>query len=153
MVREIHLPDAGATIALGETLGAAAREGDVVALEGPLGAGKTCLAQGFAAGVGVADLRLVNSPTFSIWNIHPGRLVLHHMDLYRLGDPDEALALGLEEAIGVEGVCLIEWASRMPWLLPPDHLEIRLEPASTGRSALVVARGARSARLLSAIPP
>jgi tRNA threonylcarbamoyl adenosine modification protein YjeE len=153
VIREIHLADEGATLALGQRLGAVAQAGDVIALHGTLGAGKTCLARGFAAGADVIDLRSVNSPTFALWNIHPGRVVMHHVDLYRLGDADEIMALGLEEVVGLEGVCLIEWPSRAPEILPEDTLHVTLTTDGAGRHARLEAHGARSVRYLEALAP
>ena len=91
VTRSVFLPDADATQALGAAIGRAARAGDVVAAQGTLGAGKTCLAQGVARGLEVPPTHYVNSPTFAILQSHPGRLMFHHIDLYRIGDADEAL--------------------------------------------------------------
>jgi tRNA threonylcarbamoyl adenosine modification protein YjeE len=153
VIRELHLADEAATLALGQRLGAVACPGDVIALHGTLGAGKTSLARGFAAGADVIDLRSVNSPTFALWNIHPGRVVMHHVDLYRLGDADEMMALGLEEVVGLEGVCLIEWPSRAPEILPEDTLHVTLTADGTGRRARIEATGERGVRYLKALPP
>jgi len=91
--------------------------GDVVALSGDLGAGKTCFIQGLAAGLGVAEP--VASPTFVLIAEYVGRLPLHHVDLYRTGSLEEIRALGLEELIDGPGVTVIEWAERAGPLLPP----------------------------------
>lgn len=147
----LHLADETETLALGARLGRVAEAGDVLALHGTLGAGKTCFARGFAAGADVLDLRSVNSPTFALWNIHPGRVVMHHVDLYRLGDADEVVAIGLEDVVGLDGVCLIEWPSRAPELLPVDSLHITLEAEGDGRSVVLEARGPRSERYLEAL--
>lgn len=151
MIRELSLPDEAATLALGQRLGRVAEPGDVIALHGTLGAGKTCFARGFAAGAEVIDLRSVNSPTFALWNIHPGRLQMHHVDLYRLGDADEVMALGLEEVVGLDGVCLIEWPSRAPEIFPVDTLHITLTGDGTGRRARLEAHGPRGERYLDAL--
>ncbi len=147
----VYLPDEAATRALGATLGAAAQEGDVIAALGTLGAGKTCLAQGVAVGLEVDPGQYVNSPTFAILQSHPGRIALHHIDLYRIGDPEEALGLGLEEYVGVTGLAYVEWPSRLPELLPPDTLWLRLHPEGDGRRLEWRSYGPRSERLAQAI--
>jgi tRNA threonylcarbamoyladenosine biosynthesis protein TsaE len=115
---------------LGRTLGAAAFPGTVIALVGPLGAGKTRLAKGIARGLGVESV--VNSPTFILMNEHPGRLRLFHVDLYRVADPDEALAAGVLDERQASGVTVIEWADRLDGWLPSDRLDVRIEPAARG---------------------
>ena len=117
---------AAETRALGRALGRAARPGSVVALTGPLGAGKTQLAKGVAEGLGVT--RVVNSPTFVLMNEHDGRLRLFHVDAYRLADPEEAMAAGLLDERQAAGVAVIEWADRLAGWLPDDRLEIAIEP-------------------------
>lgn len=110
---------------LGAGLAAVARAGDVVALFGDLGAGKTEFAKGFATGLGVRDV--VNSPTFVLMAEHAGRLALFHLDLYRLAGPDEVVAAGLMDERRASGVTVIEWADRMGSLLPPHHLAVTIE--------------------------
>ena len=113
----------------GRRLGAALRPGDVVALIGPLGSGKTTLVKGVAAGAGVADLRQVNSPTFVIVNEYEGAgsdpLRIYHIDTYRLRGPDDLEAIGFDEMCRT-GAVLVEWADRVADLLPEDRLTIRL---------------------------
>ena len=105
---------------LGCAVGARARPGDVYLLSGPLGAGKTCFTQGLALGLGVEGY--VRSPTFVLMTRHRGRLTLHHIDLYRIGSPEEAWDLGLDEQLFDSGVCVIEWAERAEGLLPENAL-------------------------------
>ncbi len=105
---------------MGRAVGERARPGDVYLLSGPLGAGKTCFTQGLAAGLGVEGY--VRSPTFVLMTRHHGRLTLHHIDLYRIGSPEEAWDLGLDEQLFDSGVCVIEWAERAEELLPEDAL-------------------------------
>jgi tRNA threonylcarbamoyladenosine biosynthesis protein TsaE len=112
------------TRAIGRSLGRAAHPGTVVALSGQLGAGKTQLAKGVAEGLGVTTV--VNSPTFVLMNEHEGRLRLHHIDAYRLGDPEEAAAAGLLDEREVAGVAVIEWADRLDGWLPSERLDITL---------------------------
>ena len=110
---------------LGRRLGLSAVPGTVVALIGPLGAGKTHLTKGVAAGLGVRSV--VNSPTFVLINEHVGRLRLYHADAYRLGDPEEAAAAGILDERQADGVTVIEWADRLDGWLPAERLEIRLD--------------------------
>lgn len=114
------------TRSLGRVLGAAAEPGTLLALSGPLGAGKTLLTKGVADGLGVTSV--VNSPTFVLMNEHVGRLRLFHVDAYRLGDPEEAFAAGLFDERETAGVTVIEWADRLSGWLPDERLEIAIEP-------------------------
>src|SRR5215831_14773745 len=98
------------TYALGRALGELARAGDVILLEGALGAGKTALTQGIGLGLGIAAT--INSPTFTILKEYEGRLPLYHFDLYRLDEPDELYELGFEDYFRGDGVCVVEWAER-----------------------------------------
>ena len=113
------------TRAIGRRIGAAAVSGTVLALIGPLGAGKTQLAKGIAEGLGVTGV--VNSPTFVLMNEHSGRLRLYHIDAYRLDDPEEAMAAGLLDDRQTDGVTVIEWADRLDGWVPADRLVIRLD--------------------------
>lgn len=122
-----------ATRALGRALGAAATPGTVLALIGPLGAGKTQLAKGVAEGLDVTSV--VNSPTFVLMNEHAGRLRLFHVDAYRLDDPDEALALGLFDERQGDGVTVVEWADRLDGWLPRDRLDLWIEPDAARENA------------------
>jgi tRNA threonylcarbamoyladenosine biosynthesis protein TsaE len=117
------------TRAIGAALGRLATPGTVLALVGPLGAGKTLLAKGVAEGLGV--LSVVNSPTFVLMNEHAGRLSLYHIDAYRLDDPEEALAVGLFDDRQLGGVTVVEWADRLDGWLPIDRLDIELRPDAT----------------------
>jgi tRNA threonylcarbamoyladenosine biosynthesis protein TsaE len=99
--------------------------GTVIALHGDLGAGKTCFIQGLAVALGIDEP--ITSPTYTLIGEYEGRLPLHHIDLYRLSGPVEALGLGLEEYFDASGITAIEWAERAEGLLPPDPLHIRIE--------------------------
>jgi tRNA threonylcarbamoyladenosine biosynthesis protein TsaE len=120
------------TEAVAETLAASLRGGEVVLLSGELGAGKTAFVRGLARGLGV-DPQAVASPTFVLLTSYPGRLQLHHADLYRLtGDGDDR-ELGLEELPGAGGVLAIEWAERLslrPWT---RMIQVTLEHAGEDR--------------------
>ena len=98
----------------------------MIALQGDLGAGKTVFAKGFAEGMGVTQV--VSSPTFTIMRLYEGNeLTLAHFDAYRLEDEEELIAIGGEEYLGAEGVCLVEWPGRIRGLLPPDTIWISIE--------------------------
>lgn len=115
---------AGETQEIGRRIGEAASPACVLALVGPLGAGKTQLAKGVAAGLGIGGV--VNSPTFVLMNEHHGRLRMYHIDAYRLDDPEDALAAGLLDDRQADGVTVIEWADRLAGWLPTERLEIHL---------------------------
>lgn len=114
------------TIRFGQQLARALTAGDVVALQGQLGAGKTRLVQAMAAELG-CDHAFVVSPTFTLIHEYDGPLPVYHVDAYRLKDSDEFLDLGGGELLTGEGVCLIEWADRIGDLLPRDHLRIDID--------------------------
>lgn len=114
------------TMALGERLAQVLEPGLVIALQGNLGAGKTRLAKGIAAGSGI-DPRDVTSPTFVLVNEYSGRWPVYHFDTYRLESGVAFAELGIDEYFSGAGICLVEWADRVPDWLPPDHLEITLE--------------------------
>jgi tRNA threonylcarbamoyladenosine biosynthesis protein TsaE len=114
------------TRALAAALAAVARPGDRMALVGPLGAGKTQFAKGFAAGLGIHDV--VNSPSFTLMAEYQGRLTLFHQDLYRLAGTAEALAGGLLDERQDEGVTLSEWADRLDDALDQARLSVTIEP-------------------------
>jgi tRNA threonylcarbamoyladenosine biosynthesis protein TsaE len=103
-------------------LAVVAKPGDRIALVGPLGAGKTQFAKGFAAGLGVKEV--VNSPSFTLMAEYAGRLPLFHQDLYRLTGAEEILAGGMVDERGLDGVTLFEWAERLPSELDPGRLTI-----------------------------
>ncbi len=108
------------------TLAPSARAGDRLALVGPLGAGKTQFAKGFALGLGIDDV--VNSPSFTLMAEYDGRLTLFHQDLYRLEGADEVLAGGLLDERQDDGVTLSEWADRLDEGLDPARLTVTIEP-------------------------
>lgn len=114
-----------ATRELGRRLATVAQPGDVVCLYGELGAGKTQLAKGFGAGLGVADT--INSPTFVLMTEYDGRLRLFHIDLYRLDGPVDALGAGLIDERQAAGVAIVEWAERLGTALPRARLDVEIE--------------------------
>lgn len=112
------------TRALAGALARVAQPGDRIALLGPLGAGKTQFAKGFAAGLGVSAV--VNSPSFTLMAEYEGRLPLFHQDLYRLNDADEVFGGGLVDERQEEGVTLIEWGERLPAEIDPARIVVRI---------------------------
>jgi len=122
----------------GRRLSSGLGKGDLVALIGPLGSGKTCLTQGICEGLGVKEI--VTSPSFVIINQYPGRLWVYHFDLYRLKDKKELLDLGYEEFFYGEGVCIIEWADKIRGHLPERRIEIVLKIVSDRKRAIEVRR-------------
>jgi tRNA threonylcarbamoyladenosine biosynthesis protein TsaE len=122
------------TIELGRRIAATLPKRAVVLLIGNLGAGKTTLAKGIVSGLGAAAQEEVVSPTFTL--IHEyGEGRVYHVDLYRLDRAEEVATLGLDEIFDREAVVLIEWGERFPQLLPPDRIEIRLEPDRSDSSS------------------
>jgi len=113
---------------MGSRLGEIALPGDVFLLCGSLGAGKTCLTQGIAWGLGIEEYAL--SPTFVIVREMHGRLPLYHIDLYRLDNLDEIENLGLDDYLYGKGTCVVEWAEKALNLLPNEHLLIQIDALS-----------------------
>ena len=117
---------AAETRALGERLAGKLKPGDVVLLEGELGAGKSELARGVAKGLGVRET--VTSPSFTILNVYEsGTIPLYHFDWYRLESAEELYELGMDEYLGGDGAALVEWPGRCPEAVPEDCLVIRIE--------------------------
>ena len=122
------------TQALGEKLGKTLKQGDVIALVGDLGTGKTCLTQGIARGIGIAPDEVVNSPSYILINEYNGTIPIYHIDLYRLENSEEIAELGLSEYIEGDGICIIEWAERMADALPDTCIKIHIMLAGAGTS-------------------
>jgi tRNA threonylcarbamoyladenosine biosynthesis protein TsaE len=149
--RELAVADAEAMRDLGAVLAAAARPGDVLCLFGDLGAGKTQLAKGFGAGLGVAET--INSPSFVLMAEYKARLPLFHIDLYRLAGGAAAISDGLLDERQADGVTLIEWADRLGAALPVSRLDVRIDGTGDGpRSVLLAPSDAAHARYLEATP-
>lgn len=124
MIRETYSSEE--TFRLGEELGGKAAEGEIYALSGDLGTGKTVFAQGFAKGLGINEY--VNSPTFTILQVYEdGRLPLYHFDVYRIEEPEEMEEIGFEDYFYGDGVTLIEWAELIRELLPENICRISIE--------------------------
>jgi tRNA threonylcarbamoyladenosine biosynthesis protein TsaE len=147
---EVVLHSRGDTRRLGHGLAAVLQPGDLVVLEGDLGAGKTFLARAIARGLGVPAAVRVTSPTFDLVHELPGRAPLLHVDLYRLDDGAEIDELGLGDRIGADAVVLCEWGERFARALGGEGLwlAIAVDPAGVRRCRFE-ARGARGAALLS----
>ncbi len=128
------------TEAAGERLAASLGPGDVVALTGELGAGKTCFTQGVARGLGVTGRAV--SPTFVLVNEHRGRLPVHHVDAYRTGSLTELLDLGIEELFDGDGVTIVEWADKLLPLLPPRTVHVRIEGVGDEPRTITIRRPA-----------
>jgi tRNA threonylcarbamoyladenosine biosynthesis protein TsaE len=136
------------TARLGAALAEVLPAGSVVALNGPLGAGKTRLVQAIAEALGVPRIECV-SPTFMLINEYQGRMNVYHFDAYRLKDEDEFLELGPDEYFYGPGISLVEWAERVDRCLPAERLEVRIEPSGASeRRFEITARGERYAELL-----
>ena len=134
------------TAQVAEILGRCVAPGDMVGLVGQLGAGKTHFAQGVARGLGVDDP--VTSPTFTLINEYVGRVGFVHMDLYRLGDVEEAHVLGIPEILADDRVCLVEWFDRFAELWPRDALLVELAAVDDEtRTITVHASGVRAFHL------
>lgn len=127
------------TVEFGKKIGSILHQGDVIALTGELGAGKTTLIQGIAEGLGVKDY--VTSPTFIIINEYRGRLPFYHVDLYRLEDLTEIEELGIEEYFSKGGVCVIEWAEKLEKLLPDEAEKIKIKLLSENEREICVSSG------------
>lgn len=142
LIARFDLPDATATQALGAALAHRLKTGDVVALQGDLGAGKTELARGLIRALYGSDTE-VPSPTFTLVQTYEDEAVplsLWHFDLYRLEDPEEAFELGIEEAFA-DAVSLIEWPERLGPILPARRLEVALSHGEEGRHAMLSGGG------------
>ena len=119
-----HSPEE--TRAFAAAMAREARPGQIICLDGDLGAGKTVFAQGFAEGLGFSGY--VNSPTFTILQVYEGgRLPLYHFDVYRIGDPEEMDEIGCEEYFYGEGVCLIEWSVLIADMIPETAVHVTIE--------------------------
>ena len=123
----IHSTSPHTTLELGKSIGKGLAPGDVIALIGELGAGKTVFTKGIALGLGIKGDKIVVSPSFTLVNRYFGKIPLYHIDLYRLNSSSELKDLGLEEFIYGNGVTVIEWAQKFPEILPQELLEISFE--------------------------
>lgn len=140
------------TEALGRRLGELLFPNAVVAMIGPLGAGKTHFVRAVAEGLGIRNPLAVTSPTFVLIQEYPARLPIFHFDAYRLPGSREFLDLGVHEYYEAGGVCLIEWADRVMDALPKEHLRIEIEPVDeNSRRFLFCAHGPRYEQIIATI--
>lgn len=137
------------TIRIGKGIGGFLRSGDVVALAGDLGTGKTQFIKGLAAGMGVGKPTYISSPSFTLINEYPGKVAFYHIDLFRLRSEKEAEALGLEEYFQSEGITAIEWADKIPSLLPKENLWVHIHyTGKNTRSIEMIPKGKRYEELI-----
>jgi len=148
MLIKTHAPEE--TSQVGRLLGNACRGGETILLEGDLGAGKTTLTQGLAAGLGVSAA--VVSPTFIILREYEGRLPLYHFDFYRLEGTGRAVDLEFDDYLSAGGVCVVEWPSSAPELTPDDYLLLTIRTVGPAARELVLAASdARHQALIDAL--
>ncbi len=127
---EFETHSAEETFKLGYDMGQQAKPGDIICLDGELGAGKTVFAKGFAKGLGIEED--INSPTFTIIQVYDeGRIPLYHFDVYRIADIEEMDEIGYEEYFYGEGVCLVEWASMIEELIPDRAAKVTINRCFT----------------------
>lgn len=148
----LELPTRRSVRKLGAALAPLLRPGDVVWLEGELGAGKTFFTRGLLRALGVPEVIPVTSPTFALVHEHEGRVPIWHLDLYRLGAVDELTELGLDEALD-EAVVVIEWGARFRDAIGARGIEIALEvpPSGRGRRAVIEGFGPRGRALVQGL--
>jgi tRNA threonylcarbamoyladenosine biosynthesis protein TsaE len=144
----VHSGSTQQTRDLAAALAPIAEPGDRLALVGPLGAGKTQFAKGFAVGLGIDEV--VNSPSFTLMAEYQGRLTLFHQDLYRLADAGEVLAGGLLDERQDDGVTLSEWADRLDEGLDPGRLTVLIEPTGPERRDIEISGHGRTAERYTA---
>ncbi len=138
----------GETKRIGVSLGRLVEAGDVLLLCGELGAGKTCLTQGIAWGLGITGY--ATSPSFVVINQYQGRLTLYHMDLYRLDSIDEVVDLGMDDYLYGSGVCVVEWADKAVGVFPEEYLLVEISLLSdTSRNLVLNPSGERYIEMLS----
>jgi tRNA threonylcarbamoyladenosine biosynthesis protein TsaE len=145
----IHTKNTSETTRIGRWVGSHLLAGDLVALAGELGTGKTHFIKGLAAGMGVEKSSHISSPSYTLIHEYPGRIPFYHVDLFRLETEREAEELGIEEYVGRRGVTVFEWADRIPSLLPREMLWIHIHyTGKRSRSIEIAGRGERYEQLV-----
>lgn len=124
------------TITLGQKIGAKLQRGDIIALQGTLGAGKTTIAKGIAQALGIQDT--ITSPTFCLISEYEGTMPLYHMDVYRLEDSDDFINLGADDMLYGQGVTLIEWSEKIMHELPQKTIVLQLIPNDDGSRTITL---------------
>ena len=150
---ELRTSSPDETRAVARTVASALVAGDVVALSGELGAGKTCFVQGAAAGLGVADT--VTSPTFTLVRTYEGRVGVSHIDVYRLDRLHDVTELGDDGLTAPDRVTFVEWGDAVRALLPPDRLDVEIVHGAgeDDRTVTLVGRGGWEQRLARLVGP
>ena len=126
------------TIGLGRRLGGCLIQGDVVALKGKLGSGKTWFTKGMAVGVGVDKDVVITSPSFALVNEYQGRDIFYHMDLYRLENLSDIYSIGLEEYLHEDAIVAIEWADKWPEIIPDYRIEVEISIIDDQRRTITI---------------
>ena len=137
MILRLHSGSPEDTLAIARALGGVLRPGDVVALHGDLGAGKTLFCKGVGEALGIPSERIV-SPTFTIVTEHAGPVPLTHIDVYRLSGAREAEEIGMRELLSGDGVCLVEWAEKIAELLPMDCVQVTFTISGDDRREIAI---------------
>ena len=138
MTYQISSSSVDETQRLGQTIGEMLHKRILLALSGDLGSGKTTFIQGLAKGVGVPDDCYITSPTYTLINEYPGRLPLFHVDLYRIGRPEEVEEIGVLDVIRENGVTAIEWAEKIMDDLPPERIDLDFNIAEKETRRIVI---------------
>lgn len=129
-----HCPEE--TQKIGRDIAKRLKKGDIVAIFGELGAGKTCLVQGIIQGLDIDEW--ASSPSFALINEYHGKFPVYHLDLYRLKSMEEVLALGIEEYLFGDGVAIIEWADKIKDLIPPGYIGIDIFPLDENTREIII---------------
>ena len=140
---EIISSSAGQTAKIAADIGDKLKKGDILALSGELGSGKTCFTAGLAEGLGIGAQYKVTSPTFTLINEYPGRCKLYHFDVYRLNRDDEFDELGYEEIFYGDGVVVIEWAEKIKKILPENVIWINFEYIEENSRKIIISGAAK----------
>ncbi len=141
-----------ATFRLGEAIGRCLKKGDIIALSGDLGSGKTCFTQGLAKGLDVSAQYNVTSPTFTLLNEYPGRLKLSHLDVYRLSGAQDIEEIGYEDYFFGPGVIVIEWAEKIEQLVPDYGIWVFFRHLAENSREIIITGPKERLELLPRIP-
>lgn len=152
-IYQLIADNARQTQSIGRLIGQLLKDGTAIKLMGDLGAGKTCFVQGLAKGLSVPDTFAVTSPTYTLINEYPGRLRLHHVDLYRIQSSDDAEAIGFYDLFTPENVVAVEWADRLAESdYPQEHLTIDIKTmANDSRRIHIIGCGLKISNLIKKV--